>query len=308
MFIPDCQEIRDYFSSNDRAFDIAMKGGRYSFSLRKREKTTIPMIQFIDRLREITHVRWTKLSDGVFVGEHNPKNILLFSASSVDRYKKCEIILSCGDFHMIYKSEDYYGRDSFQYVKVRCNVFDYYFDEGKAAMFANLSEPAEIIQQVVNYLDLFKTHKHRIPLYHALSNYQIDAAEYLLKQGASQCNKDHPLIRPLIESYRMGAFELIYLLMSYDPPVDHVISLLIETDKKDEEIFRLAFDHLREVGMGSKRNAMFIAQLLNDEKTHLVNYFLPSNVTDDYLAKVRTYCYPCVPRRLIDELKYRKTK
>lgn len=308
MFIPDCQEIRDYFGSDDRAFDIAMKGDNYSFSLRKPSKAKIPMIEFIDRLREITHVKWTKLSDGVFVGEHNPKNILLFSASSVDRYKKCEIILSCGDFHMIYKSEDYYGRDSFQYVTIKCNIFDYYFDEGKAAMFANLSEPAGIIQQVVNYLDLFKSYKHQIPLYHALSNYQIDAAEYLLKQGASQHNKEHPLIRPLIESYRMGAIELVYLLMSYNPPVDHVISLLIETDKKDEEIFRLAFDHLRGTEIEFERNAMFVAQLLNDEKYHLINYFLSPGVTDDYLDLVRAYCYPCVPRQVIDELKYRKTK
>ena len=290
ILIPDCQEINDYFSDADRAFDISMRYDRYYFEVRNKLKEEIPRIEFLNYLRDILYVEWKKLSEGVFVGKQNPKNIMIFEIEQSERYSSCSIVLGCGNIQMIFKSEDYYSRNNgYAYTKIKGKNFNLYDGDSASYNFVGLTEPNKIIERIVNYCDLYKSHKKQIPLCHALSNYQFEAAEYLLKLGA-KLNYDERFSNLLVKTYRMGATDLVFLLMDYNPRVEDVADLLCEAIE-GSEVYDLALGYLNSISLSEKESVELVSLFLREEKFNFAEHFAPKDRSKNYMDEVEKYIW-----------------
>jgi len=290
ILIPDCQEINDYFTDANRAFDISVRNDKYYFEVRNKLKEEIPRIEFLNYLRDILHVEWKKLSEGVFVGKQNPKNIMIFEIETGERYSSCSIILGCGDIQMIFESEDYYSRkNGYAYTEIKGKNFNLYDGDSVSYNFIGLKEPKEVIEQIVNYCDLYKSYKKQIPLYHALSNYQFEAAECLLKLGA-KLNYDERFSNLLVKTYRMGATDLVCLLMDYNPRVEDVANLICEAIE-GSEVYDIALEYLNSISLSPEENVKLVSLFLREEKFNFAEHFAPKNRDKNYMDEVEKYIW-----------------
>ena len=291
-------EIKDYFESDDRAFDIAEDN---SFSIRDKSNERITEIEFINRLRNIIKAEWKKLGGGVFIGTENQKDIMLFSYKERENNYpiECKVVFSCGNIRMIYDAEEVYDDEDYlvsSHTIVESNDFYCYDESCLAGIFCYAKTPSEILQCVIRRYDYFYTEKHYIPLYHALSYNQFDTARYLLDLGAKQNYREMLHINPLISCYSMGAFDLVRLLMQYKPYFNNVLDLHLLTSRSTNPISReldqLSLNYMKQSEICIETSARTVSKLLEEDRDNLIDYFLPKKVTKKYIDLIFYYFYP----------------